>query len=182
MANYGYVKSRKTIKPEQVSAMLESINQSKFKGNLTVEYHKATPENSGWGEHTWVVKYSSNEDKQEYARRVCWLETKRSFGISHGGGGGDFAWWLDFTISNEVALLCDGNITDDGDGGYNKTKGKPDYYPTFIDFIKMMKGHVKDPNIQLWLLQEEMKDGPPEHRVDLGPEVQVQINWGKDEE
>lgn len=175
MANHGYVKSRKKIKPEQVSELLETVNQKWFKGNLVVEYHKSTNEDPGWGDHTWMVSYISSEDKQEYARRVFWLETSRSFHVSHGGGGGDFAWWMDQTITNEVALMCDGNISDDGDCEYKKYKGEPDYYPTFLSFVEMMKSHVEKPEMKLWLLQEEMKYSPPEHRVDLGPEVT--IDW-----
>ena len=162
MANHGFVKSKKTISPEQIDEMLERINHSHFKGNLVV---------TNSDNESWNVEYISNG--QKYASRYFWLKTKRTVEISHGGGGGDFAWWLDNTIINELALMCDGTISDDGIS--DKWKGEQNYHPTYISFLKMMKEHVEKPELKLWLLQEEMKYCPPEHRVDLGEEIQVQI-------
>lgn len=175
MANIGFVKSKKTIKPELIDEMLERINQSHFKGNLVIENHYYSKHNDSWN-----VSYVSSVDSQHYATRSFWLKTKRIFEMSHGGGGGDFAWWLDNTIINEVALMCDGIISDEGIS--DKWKGEKNYFPTYLLFLEMMKSHVQKPEIKLWLLQEEMKYCPPEHKVDLGEEVQVKIEWTKDAE
>ena len=173
MSNHGYVKSRKFMRPEEISKIIEEINQTRFKGNLVVEYHKHTPEEPGWGEHTWIISYISSEDKNEYIRKVCWLETSRTFEMRHGGGG-DFAWWLDRVIVNEVALFYDGVITDDGDG--SKDKGKPNYYLTFLEFEEMMLRHIKEEHIRKYMLVKNFEwFCPPELKVDFGPAPDIRF-------
>ncbi|RTK97766.1 MAG: hypothetical protein EKK64_00755 [Neisseriaceae bacterium] len=127
MANHAWVKTRKVMKPEQISDIIENLNKTKFKNLLKVDYHLATLEEPGWGEHTWLVSLGKMQ-------KVCWLETSRHFEISHGGGGGSLLWWLDISITNDVALRFNGNISDDGVSG--KWKGKENYFPTLKSYLE----------------------------------------------
>ena len=169
MANHGFVKTRKHMTPEKITLLLETINQAHFKGNLKIEYYHATGKDlkSAWGPHTWVITYISPIDHQEYAGRVCWLNTRRSFEMRHGGGS-DFAWWFDQMVINEVALQFEGMISDDGVGG--KWKGKKGHYNSLIRFIKRM-WHYKEgdesPRNQekLTFIERELQEiVPPELR------------------
>lgn len=113
MANNGWVVSRyKKIKPEKISSILDDLNARLFKHNLLIDIHEGTFESPGWGLWSWMLRYVSGD--QEYASRVCWLETTRKFVMRHGGGS-DFAWWIDHAILNEVAWQFQSVIQDDAD-------------------------------------------------------------------
>lgn len=83
----------------------------------------------------WDFQHKRNEK----IYKVCWLNNPRSFEIRHGGGGGNFIWWVDSLITNEVACFYDGNIGDDGYQG--KEKGKPGLYQTYKDYAYYMCRH-----------------------------------------
>lgn len=157
MANHGWTKTRKPMKPEQITAMLDELNASLFKGNLQIEYHMSTPESPGWGPHTWLLSYQS--EGREWATRVCWLETGRHFEMRHGGGS-QFAWWIDATILNEVAVRFNGTIGDEGIS--DKWKGEPNKFNNFTDYLNLSWDHVKDPNLKSQLLQWEREFIPKE--------------------
>ena len=91
MANHGWVKTRKHLKPELVTDVLNELNESHFKGGLQWEYSEG-----GWGEHTWLLKYVGKDGK-EYGERVCWIDSRQHFEMRHGGGS-DFIWWIDNCI------------------------------------------------------------------------------------
>jgi hypothetical protein len=148
MANHGYVKTRKAMKPEAITAMLADLNITHFKGNLKVEYCKG--EESSWGPHIWELAYFSDK---EYAHRICWLNNNHSFEMRHGGGT-HFAWWLDSVVTNEVAACYNGMISDDGIVG--KWKGEVGKHADLHKFLEqMMAGNEA---LRNWLM-----DGiPPE--------------------
>jgi hypothetical protein len=157
MANHGWTKTRKQMKPEQITAMLDELNASLFKGNLQIEYHMSTPENPGWGPHTWVLRYHS--EGQEWASRVCWLNTGKHFEMRHGGGS-QLAWWIDTAILNEVAVRFDGTIGDDGVS--QKWKGEPGKFNSFNDYLDQMWKHVKSPKVKAQLRNLENQFIPKE--------------------
>lgn len=101
MANRGFVKCRKVITVDSVNEILEEINKNTFKNKLNI-----VNENNFWD-----VSYKNSKFN---FRRSFWLETKRTFEISHGGSGLDVAWWFDFYLSNQIALKFNGKITDEG--------------------------------------------------------------------
>lgn len=159
MANHGWVKTRKKMKPEQISAMLNELNESLFKGNLEIDYHLSTLTEPGWGEHTWELTYKS--ENKEWMHRVCWLETSRHFEMRHGGGS-YFAWWIDTLILNEVAVRFNGTIYDDGGG--EKTKGVPNKFNCLKEFMNSMLPYVKDENVKKQLMKFEYELVPPEFK------------------
>ena len=158
MANHGWTKTRKLMKPEQITALIEDLNKRLFKGNLKVEYHKSTKSEPGWGPHTWLLSYETGG--LEWARRVCWLETGRHFEMRHGGGG-HFAWWIDSAILNEIAVKFNGTIGDDGIS--DKWKGVPDKYNELSVYLDLVTAHCKPENKKL-ILQYEQELIPPEFR------------------
>lgn len=155
MANFGYVKSRKKIDPVRLNTMLEQLNQARFHGNLVIDY-------SGDDNPSWNIRYVSSHDHKEYASRYCWLGTSRTFSMRHGGGG-TFAWWVDQTIINEVALLFNGTITDDAEGPKRRYQGEQDYYPVYRDFFNMMNNHLP-PTSLMAVYALECAHTPYEHR------------------
>lgn len=150
MANHGFVKTKNPMTPTKIQAMLEVLNDSIFKRNLKIEYHLGT--DTSWGPHNWMLSYYS--DSIEWATRVCWLETKRKFEMRHGGGS-NFAWWIDTTIINEVAVQFNGTISDEG--GSNKWKGVPGKFNNFADYMDLMTKHIKNQETrkQFFLLDRE---------------------------
>ncbi len=157
MANNGWIKTRRKMKPEQITSILEKLNTSLFKNNLQIEYHISTPESPGWGPHTWLLKYESNGS--EWASRICWLETSHNFVMRHGGGT-QFAWWIDTVISNEVAVYFDGTIGDDAIS--DKWKGEPGKFSDFSQYLECMLSHIKDPETKKRILESEYQFVPSE--------------------
>lgn len=125
MANHGWVKTRKVMKPEQISEIIEKLNKDKFKNLLTVDLHKSTPQEPGWGEFTWLIDFYKES-------RVCWLNNSRHFEMRHGGGS-SLIWWVDSCILNEVALVFNGTIGDEGIS--DKWKGRENYCPDFKSYL-----------------------------------------------
>lgn len=157
MANHGWVKTRRQIKPEQITAILNDLNESLFKGNLQIEYHISTPENPSWGPHTWLLTYLS--EGQEWMTRVCWLETKHHFEMRHGGGS-RFAWWIDTAILNEVAVRFNGTIGDDGHG--DQWKGVANKFNSFSEYMELSWDHVKDAKLKKEIIKLECEFVPKE--------------------
>lgn len=157
MANHGWVKSKKVIPPELISAILDDMNKNLFKGNLKIEYLISTPESPNYGEHTWVLRYVS--DGQEWASRVCWLETPKKFEMRHGGGT-KFAWWIDTAILNEVAVKTNGIIGDDGIE--EKIKGEPNKYDAFKNYLYLDSSQINNPKVVSFLLNFEKSHTPKE--------------------
>lgn len=64
------------------------------------------------------------------------MDSGRKLTMRHGGGS-DFAWWLDAAILNEVSVVYDGIISDEGIS--DKWKGEPEKYddwPTYRNLLK----------------------------------------------
>lgn len=161
MANSGWVKTRKKMNSQQISAIIDEMNASLFKGNLLIKYQQSTKENPSYGPHTWLLSYRS--EGQVWANRVCWLETDRQFIMSHGGGGGNFAWWIDGAILNEIAIKFNGTIGDEGIS--EKWKGVPNRFDDFQNFLKnIMFGHASS-DLKLKLIEWEQEIIPPEFRI-----------------
>ena len=157
MSNHGYVKTKEFMSAKKILTLLHNLNQKHFKGNLQIEMFEPPKINQlAW----WELIYTGDDGKQ-YGYRQCWLNTQKSFEIRHGGGG-DFVWWIDCVISNEVAAQFNGIITDDG--CEDKIKGELPYkYASLNEFVNMMWNHV--PKWYRSLFMRIMrKNFPPEFR------------------
>lgn len=138
MANHAQVITKKKMTPEKISALIERLNKELFKDLLIVKYTDCTGRSECWGDHVWEITVKGGEGEHEgrtyhrFGERVCWLETSRHFEIRHGGGG-NWIWWVDSAICNEIALEFDGYVMDDSDG--EKEKGIYEKYSDFDDYL-----------------------------------------------
>lgn len=129
MSNHGFVTSKKHMDASVVDGIIHKLNGEKFGGLLKVE---RSDNWNGEGKTGWLVHYQDNGP-------CMWLESKRKFEIRHSGRG-DFAWWVDNSITDAVAREYDGLISDEGHG--EKYKAEPyDKYPHFRDYVQMMFQH-----------------------------------------
>lgn len=162
MANHAWVKTRRKMTPEAISAIIERLNKTLFKGCIKVEYHKSTKEQPGWGEHTWsITAFNTDDPKIEYGHRVCWLEKPTHFEMRHGGGT-NFMWWIDHAICNEVALEFNGGWYDDGDE--QRRTGTSGKYHRFREFNRRMYGHF-------WVRTKKYQETHPKRKWDAKQEM-----------
>lgn len=124
MANHAYVKTRKPMTADSINQMLAKLNEELWKGLVSVECE----------ETSWLLRYNGHDEqfwKSGDEIRAFWLDSSRCFTMRHGGGG-LWVWWIDFAITNQVALQFNGRITDEGVPG--KIEGIPGKYDDFKDF------------------------------------------------
>lgn len=157
MANHGYVKTKKPMSADKICNLLNDLNKTYFKNNLKFEYHIGNEQS--YGPHVWHLKYESQG--QEWGSRICWLNTKRSFEIRHGGGT-NFIWWIDNVVCNAVALRFDGDISDDGCEG--KWSPVDNYMPTYADYVKKYVIH-SHPENRAMTASYYLEFCPPEFQV-----------------
>lgn len=147
MANHARVKTKKKMTAENVTAVLNSLNERIFKGKFSVEYSCED------GDHIWSITY------ENYVHRICWLNTSRHFEIRHGCRG-QFDWWADFAITNEIAVIFNGTITDDGGG---KIESYPSRFDSFQDYLTGLYSNSR-PEVKDYLFQLEMEMVPEEFK------------------
>ena len=73
------------------------------------------------------------------------------------GGGGYFIWWIDCVIQNEIGVVFNGTLWDDG--GSDRWKGVPGKYSTWRDFMTKC-GRLPQP-----LFDELFAEAPEEFRI-----------------
>lgn len=151
MANHAYVKTKLKMSPEEITCLVQQLNDNIFHNCLKIEYGEG-----GWGEYTWEVTVL-NEDGKECGHKIFWLNSPNSFEMRHSGG--NFIWWIDTIITNEIALKFKGIITDDGHGDKVKPERK---YNKFRRFNKMMSAH-------LWSRKSQKEK--------WNPKTQIPIFW-----
>lgn len=141
-----------------VSAAVARLNAGNFHGRISVEYAEfPASETYAWGRHVWIINYVSGGET--YAERLFFLTSSRAFEIRHGGGS-NFAWWIDASITNAVALTYDGVISDDAGAG--KWKGVEGKYQRFRDYLASALAHVARREILDRLVDFELEQTPPE--------------------
>jgi hypothetical protein len=163
MANHATVKTQTEMTVEQVKDLLAELNKSLFKGLLKFEFDgETTP--------TWAVVLNGQQI------RYFWLNSPTEWEIKHGGGG-HFYWWVDFAVTNAIALRFDGVIIDDGDG--IEHKGEEGKYDNFGEFVDRMHVHIPDDDVKKALMQLDQEHfTPSEFHLDLGPKIELQIRLG----
>lgn len=137
MANHAEVKTKKQMTPEGITALLNEMNATIFRNVLKIEYCDCRNETGAWGDHVWIINVHPKDPSPNinYGTRECWLNNPKSFEIRHGGGS-SFLWWIDFAITNEVALRYNGVVIDESDGIREKpVQGK---YDSFGEYIRRM--------------------------------------------
>lgn len=123
MANHGFITTKRQLTVEKLKAALDEINKRRFRGLLELP-----PD----GDSGFVITV------KDLVERPIWVASRRKIEIRHSCGGGDFAWWIDAVVLNDLALAFDGVISDEGVG--DKWRGVENKYPRYLDFKKAMWG------------------------------------------
>lgn len=121
MANHGFITTKRQLTVEKLKAALDEINKRRFRGLLEL------PKD---GDSGFVITV------KDLVERPIWVASRRKIEIRHGGGGGDFAWWIDAVVLNDLALAFDGVISDEGVG--DKWRGVENKYPRYREFREEM--------------------------------------------
>jgi len=124
MANHGHVATKRHMTPEKVRAVIDRLNKDVFFGVLDIVDTDFTDGTVGW--------YITAEGA--YGSRQCWLNSKRSFEMRHGGGSA-FLWWVDSVIQDAISEEFDGRVTDDGGSGHDKVLRTWDTPLTFPEYF-----------------------------------------------
>lgn len=168
MANHGWVTVPKKLKQPEVDKAIRDLNQRVFKGVLTIEYFDEGDDPLAYGPHVWHASYVTGTTPKthvDWLHKTCWINKGcRKFEARHGGGG-DFSWWWDWAVLNEIAVLFDGMI---GDDGVEETwPGEPNKYDTaqglLDDKVKDMGNFMRKALVR----QCFKMDMPPIFRKDL---------------
>jgi hypothetical protein len=171
MANHAYVKTKKKMTPDLVSQVIENLNQRVFKGLITTTHTKNE-------KNLWRSSFYENEI--HWLSRVCWLNSPKSFELRHGGT--DFEWWWDTVLANEIAVVFDGTIIDDGDGEkWAGVANKYDDPKNYLELIISPEGTLipveKDLKRRM-LFQYRLEMFPAQFHFDYGGKVDVEYKEG----
>lgn len=161
MANHAHVEAASPIDPQLIADVIARLNAELFKGLLSVEYHRATKDEPGWGEHTWLL--SMEFDGIAWVSRVCWLDDNH-FQMRHGGGS-NFAWWVDRVITNEVAVETGGDYWDDAT--CEKEKGVPGIFRTFEAYLKESYSYKTNDEIRRFCVSDSLEFTPPQFKFPI---------------
>ena len=134
MANHCQIITKKKMTPEKIAALIDRLNATLFRDLLKITYTDCTVKEGCWGKHVWEIETVTKnpEDPVNYGDRVCWLNTSRHFEMRHGGGG-NWIWWVDSAICNEIALEFEGYTADDSDGEHEQPiKGGYDDFNAYL--------------------------------------------------
>jgi hypothetical protein len=164
MANNGYCKTKKKMTPELVTEVIENLIKTTFKDSVSLEKQEG-----GWGEYTWFI---SVKDSGSSNCQIFWLKNNKTFEIRHSGGT-DFLRWIDWMVTNVIAVAFDGIISDDADN--DKSKGEPEKYPTFEQYLKDIRFYNETKGAEEIIarcrLQDIVERTPKEHRFDTGKKI-----------
>ena len=176
MANHCHVKTKRKMKPELISSLLEEMNRDRFKSHLSIvredDFFRE-------GKTGWIIFYAGPEDtwyENGEALRMFWLNTSRSLEWRNARGF-DWTEWLTLSIMNEIAVKFDGNIYNDGFEG--KMRGKPGALHTFRSFLEDRYGHATSEANKMFLMQTGFDEAPEAFREDLGYDFVLPENYSE---
>ena len=90
MANHCVVTTKKNLSEDIIHNLLNDLKiilNDQYSTKLNIEFK----------DNDWVIECQSLFDDEVYVRRCFWLNSKRNFELRHGGGG-NFAWWVDYGL------------------------------------------------------------------------------------
>lgn len=128
MSNHGFVKTKKFMTVEKLDAMFEELDKRVFKGHLKWEINDGV---------TYKLTYQSNGGV--WATRYFWLETRRTLETAHRSDS-SISWWICSAVQNEVALLFEGTISDEG--VWERWRGAVGKYDTFEKYKDLRYNHL----------------------------------------
>ncbi len=153
MSNQAKVITKIKMKPGEITAIIERLNTDRFKNLLEIKGWKG--EKGDWGKYVWFITVKGDKDGLKYGYRECWLNNVKSFEIRHFSGG-SFMWWIDFSITNEVALAFDGTTRDDA--ADNKIKPGLHKYDSWNDLVMRLNFNRGLPDFELERTPKEFQN------------------------
>lgn len=144
MANHGYVTTRRHLTPEEVDRDIREIVKRRFKDLIEVRYEKTAPEPSTHnfrGTDFWNIwALWAFEPKDEKLKKTSnyifevWIMNRRKLEFRHPHG--DWSWWGQMTVQNELAYKYDGTISDEGvEERWKVDQKKLDKYRHYRDWV-----------------------------------------------
>jgi len=130
MANHGYVKSKRIFKKDEVFKEIQEINQRRFDGKLNIE-------DSDYGDlGSWFISHAVEESTEGFN---IWIASPKKLEHRHTRC---WATYLEIVFANELGVKYDGIMSDDGVS--EKWKPRPEKYPTFLAWLDVLYGHIKE--------------------------------------
>lgn len=124
MANHGFVTTRRILTPEVVDKDIREIVKRRFKDEVevTLTKHSEKPSKHPFEGHEfwdiWALWHfepksrAIKEDRRHSFSFETWQMSHRKLEFRHPHG--EWAWWAQMTIQNELAYKYDGTISDEG--------------------------------------------------------------------
>jgi len=125
MSNHGYVTTKKWLKVDIIEENLKQILQNRFDGK---------------------IPYCRNDDQFEIGFGYPWsfdMWVENVHKIEFRNPQPTWCWWIMVVIQNELAIMYNGTISDDGVN--EKWKGTPNKYPEFKDYLAVRYSHLSSP-------------------------------------
>lgn len=158
MANHGFIKTKKPLKPSDLKRLLEEINQERFCGKFKIS-------DGGWTEgKSFTVEIVEDSPA---THRHFWLASPRKIEHRHGPGG-DFCWWVETIFANDMAVKLNGKLSDEGVGG--SWPGEPGKWPTMKSYVEEQWEHVPDRSVTSKFIKMALNDAA-KARPDLEREI-----------
>lgn len=136
MANNGYISFKKNLTSKQIDNDLRAIITKRFGSDLVVESN-CDDSDEFW---YWTVKPFNNNENPLLEFSVEQI-SKRKFSFHHPKN--KFAFWVQTLIQDELALLYNGTISDEGVS--EKWKVIKVEHESFVSFLKEEALFCSDP-------------------------------------
>ena len=162
MGNLAFVRFAKNVTPDQLHADIVEIVSRRLKNKIRIEHmkHSEKPVKGEYGYewwHVWVFYYGESS--------VFNLAMTNGRNIEAKHGRGDFWWWAQMVIFDELAYKHNGTCSDEGvQEKWKMTKEKLDRYAHYKDWIASSLDRVKQRDETLYntLFQLKMSEEMPE--------------------
>lgn len=149
MANHGYVTTRKHLLADLINLDLMEINERVFKNKLTLT-RDAT--------NYWTFEYPNPPDGRYYSFPVQ-LTNKNKLEFRHQMG--DWNFWAQNQVAEELALKYNGLISDDGVSEKWKAENKTPHYK---DWVKRSWYRMAPKPVAFAMTKLQLKSVPKELR------------------
>lgn len=152
MANHGYLKTSKKMRPKDIKNFLDGLNSKYFQDCLNIGSFEGTEDD------TLELWYSLRDRDTSF--RAIFYHDEYNLEFRHCTNGGSFMCWIEGLIIQELAKHYDGLVTDDSCEGSIPLDTYKDNYLDYIfhkygvsdqiskaDFVFQLKSVVSSYNL-----------------------------------
>lgn len=151
MANHGFLSFRKKLDLPGLRDLCQEICNDHLPNFVADLY----PENSP---PIVIVHHKDKDSDEDWEHTLgIWFRSPKKIEVRHNPG--DFYWWLNHVIWDNLAIKLNGRISDEGVEGTWAGEFK---YPTFVKFLKSM---YKNP-IALQIIMQDYLKHLPDHLLE----------------